>query len=514
MKAKIFLLTQACLIPLGLLAQNNADYNPDYNGDGFIGVDDILGALSFYNTSWDSPNDDDWICGDSLEYLGYFYSTVLIDNRCWFAENLRNEGYSNGDPIPAELSDDEWNATISGAVAVHGEGETSCTSYSQGFDACNSELALSEYGRLYNWYAVIDDRGLCPSNWHVPSDIEWTVLVNFLGGDELAGGQMKSATGWSEDGNGTNLSGFSGLPGGFRISNFSNYAGYWWSSSSDDSNAWYRSLVSTGDQVNRGEFNQKNGFSVRCIENTAENMGCTDVEGCNYDELAVFDDGSCEYDSCVEVPCGSPLHYNGYDYATVLIGEQCWLAENLRTDHYRDGEPIEANLSNGEWANSRSGATAVYGEGSGACDNNSLDGNACDENWSIQEFGRLYNWHAVNDVRGLCPSGWHVPDNDDWSVLFDELGGVGTAADPLKAVYSWQAGGVGNNSSGFSALPGGGRGTTGVFYGNAYYGHWWSSDELGEEAAHYRLHALSDDIDYLVGALNSGFSVRCVQDSE
>ncbi len=123
---------------------------------------------------------------------------------------------------------------------------------------------------MYNWYAVDDVRGLCPSGWHVPTDGEWTVMTDVLGGEIVAGGQMKTTYGWYNDGNGTNSSGFSGLPGGSR--NYNNgyfYSagndGDWWSSSPVGSIAWYRNLYTTNENVYRSYSVQRHGFSVRCV---------------------------------------------------------------------------------------------------------------------------------------------------------------------------------------------------------------------------------------------------------
>jgi uncharacterized protein (TIGR02145 family) len=133
---------------------------------------------------------------------------------------------------------------------------------------------LNEYGRLYNWYAVDDARGLCPSGWHVPTDGEWTVVTEFLGGQSVAAGHMKTTDGWSNGGNGTNSSNFSGLPGGLRHDNngffyLAGNNGYWWSSSTIDiagnTYAWFRALVNDREDVYRNRYNQRYGFSVRCV---------------------------------------------------------------------------------------------------------------------------------------------------------------------------------------------------------------------------------------------------------
>ena len=231
----------------------------------------VLQGLSPGTTN-ELPNELPFTCGDPILYQGYDYATVLIGDQCWFAENLRNENYANGDAIPAGLSDSEWENTTSGAVAVYGE-DAGCDDYSPDIDACDPAQSLNEYGRLYNWYAVDDARGLCPSGWHVPTDEEWTVMTAFLGGEFVAGGQMKTVYGWYNFGGGTNSSGFSGLPGGDRSSN-GNFigagsGGFWWTSSPNGSFAWGRFLEPVEDTVYRlNGFTQPYGFSVRCIQDT------------------------------------------------------------------------------------------------------------------------------------------------------------------------------------------------------------------------------------------------------
>ena len=204
-------------------------------------------------------------CGDPVSYQGYDYATVLIGEQCWFAENLRSENYENGDAIPSGLSAYEWFSTTFGATTVFYE------------DASNLETF---HGRLYNWYAVDDARGLCPSGWHVPTDGEWATMEIALGMSELEanstgyrgtdqGTQMKTTYGWNNDWNGTNSSGFSGLPGGYRYDDGYFYGelstGLWWSCSPSGSAAWSRGLSWFRENVQRDSDDPRNGFSVRCV---------------------------------------------------------------------------------------------------------------------------------------------------------------------------------------------------------------------------------------------------------
>ena len=211
----------------------------------------VMQALSPGTTN-ELPSEPPFSCGDPVSYQGYDYATVLIGEQCWFAENLRSENYENGDAIPSNLSDNDWGSW-SGAVAVYNE------------DASN----LETYGRLYNWMAVDDARGLCPSGWYVPSDGDWTVLTDHLGGESLASHQMKTTYGWCNDSNGSNSSGFSGLPGGVRVVPgyfvLAGTSGGWWSSSLYGGTAWIRSMDCYSDYVHRDSADPRDGLSIRCV---------------------------------------------------------------------------------------------------------------------------------------------------------------------------------------------------------------------------------------------------------
>ena len=216
-------------------------------------------------------------CSGTVRFDGYDYRIVEIGSQCWFAENLRSVHYANGDAIPGNLNDAEWTSTSSGAQTVYGEGSSTV------YNGSDDEVAnLETYGRLYNWYAVDDSRGLCPSGWHVPTDGECMSLEMELGMSSSAaanigyrgtdqGAQLKASAADSPSWNGTNTSGFSALPGGLRNGyngDFSNegYGGYWWSASPyGPSYAWNRKLYSGSDDVDRYYNLHRYGFSVRCL---------------------------------------------------------------------------------------------------------------------------------------------------------------------------------------------------------------------------------------------------------
>ena len=241
----------------------------DSNFDGCVQLNDLLDLLSAFGDCGDEESV--WQCGEPLGYQGYDYATVQIGEQCWFAENLRAENYNNGDEILSSLSDGTWFSTTLGATAVYGEGTSDCSASSPDGDACNEVWSLSAYGRYYNWFATIDERGLCPTGWHVPTDAEWTMLTEQLGGLSVAGAKMKTIYGWDNGGNGSNSSGLSCLPSGYRdIQGFYGSAGIdgtWWTSTSDGSNAWSRYLNLNVDDVFRSSTQTRYAVSVRCIKN-------------------------------------------------------------------------------------------------------------------------------------------------------------------------------------------------------------------------------------------------------
>jgi uncharacterized protein (TIGR02145 family) len=191
------------------------------------------------------------------------FRTVKIGNQEWMAENLNTATFRNGDLIPEARTRAEWQlATINRQpVWCH-----------YGNDPANGE----KYGKLYNWYAVVDPRGLAPEGWHIPADDEWTQLIEFLGGEKVAGAKLKSKVCWAENSSGTNESRFSAHPGGaladdgYRGS--IGYLGVWWSSTADTSfyydqtaYAWYRYLYFSKNEIIRYAHSKGNGFSVRCL---------------------------------------------------------------------------------------------------------------------------------------------------------------------------------------------------------------------------------------------------------
>lgn len=196
----------------------------------------------------------------------YEEQAIRIKNQIWMASNLNIDTFQNGDLILEAKTAEEWNRAASEKVAAWCYYDN---------DAQNG----SAYGRMYNWYAVNDPRGIAPAGWHVPSDTEWNQLINNIGSLK-AGSKLKSTQGWKQGCNGTNESSFSGLPGGYRTGETSmtskdfSYAGTyssWWASAKhDNSNAYCFTLSCEEaceiiDQYNGTWMGA--GCYVRCIKN-------------------------------------------------------------------------------------------------------------------------------------------------------------------------------------------------------------------------------------------------------
>lgn len=170
--------------------------------------------------------------------------TILIGSQVWTTKNLRVFKFRNGDPIPIIQDNEEWSKLESPAMCINPDN--------------------GEY--YYNWYAVSDPRGLAPTGFHVPSDEEWQTLTKALGGDDVAGGLMKSLKKW--DGAGV-FKGFDAIPSEYRMFNgkfINEHGGYWWTSTPNGSRARLRSLYSGYSNVDHYDAPFQNGFSVRLIK--------------------------------------------------------------------------------------------------------------------------------------------------------------------------------------------------------------------------------------------------------
>jgi len=188
---------------------------------------------------------------------GNEYNTIKIGTQIWTVENLKTTKYRNGDAIPIVSSDDEWKNLTTGA----------CCNYK------NDENNVEKVGRLYNWYAVNDKRNLAPVGWRVATDTDWSILINYLGGEKIAGDKLKAI-----NAGGNNSSGFTALMGGNRHFdgpyNYKDSHGFWWcGSNGEKESAWTRSLYYLYGYYKYGDVNrsnsygyERNGLSIRCVK--------------------------------------------------------------------------------------------------------------------------------------------------------------------------------------------------------------------------------------------------------
>lgn len=205
-----------------------------------------------------------------------------------------------------------------------------------------------------------------------------------------------------------------------------------------------------------------------------------------------------------------PVDADGYVYNTVTIGTQVWMAENLKTTKYNDGTAIPNLTDNSSWGNTTSGAW---------CDYNNTSSNSV-------TYGKLYNWYAVdnnasskaasNGGKNICPAGWHVPSDADWTTLTDYLGGMSVAAGKLTeaGTIHWTFDyASATNSSSFTALPGGYRKYDGWgFESFGYEGYWWTSSANSGDGVFRRLTHYYNNAETSEGINSFGYSVRCLKD--
>jgi uncharacterized protein (TIGR02145 family) len=190
-----------------------------------------------------------------LDADGNAYTSVVIGTQEWLSQNLKTSKYCNGDPLVTDLISISWQSSSVGAWAYY-----------------NDDPTMNDtFGKLYNFYAVTDTRGVCPCGWHVPTTIEWNTLSDFLGGPAVSGGVLKSTTNWNTPNVGaTNASGFGAQGGGYRFSNGTygqqNVYGYFWTKNTFGSNGVYRRFYFDSAAIQSVDYSKRGGFSVRCLK--------------------------------------------------------------------------------------------------------------------------------------------------------------------------------------------------------------------------------------------------------
>ena len=421
------------------------------DGTGYAPFTSLMSTLvqftNYYAKSY-ATNAKGTSYGQEINFLGGV-TDVQIGNQIWMVENLDVIKYRNGDAIPQVTDPTAWAALTTGAWCWY----------------ANSSANGLVYGKLYNWYAVNDSRGLAPIGYYIPTSTEFIVLTSSLGGESLAGGKIKSTgnltTGdglWTNPNTGaTNESGFTALPSGERYSGSFLEIGSlatWWTSTSVNTlfanrvQIWNYS-IDMGFPTTR---TKDVGMSVRLLK---------------------------EY---------------------VVIGTQKWTNRNLNVSTYRNGDAIPQVTDLTAWAALTTGAWCYY--------NNDPTTEAT--------YGKFYNWYAVNDSRGLAPLGYHIPSNTEWNTLTTYLGGSGIAGGKIKetGLSHWLTPNTeATNESAFTALPTGYRYFDGVSYNIGKYSYFWSSFELDTTDA-FAITSSFDSSSMLNSSSDkkNGFSVRLIKD--
>jgi uncharacterized protein (TIGR02145 family) len=394
----------------------------------------------------------------------------------------------------------------------------------------------NKYGRLYDWNEAVT---VCPDGWYLPDRDDWEDLIKHTGGYSEAAKKLKAKSGWNKR-NGTDDFGFSALPGGYfhHSGGFgrAGYQGYWWTSTKRGK-VYDRVMYDDEDFVQeRDDGSGYFDYSVRCVQGspapqekpqTKKNEGddsvslsskTTQIKMNNNSDPDTLpppkaadpkkrwwqfwrvtpkkpqtkinvDTGDGSYPLPQETPQPKTIAINGSGtftderdgkiYKTVTIGGQTWMAENLNYET--------------PW-----GKSWCYADIRPNCD---------------KYYGRLYDW---NTARRACPSGWHLPSNQEWEELVATAGSP--AATSLKAKALWEKGGIGNDKYGFSALPGGYRYNIDSGYHDAgKFGYWWTftvTDTYKSNDLAYGRYINYDN--GVVAAFDNyksnGFSVRCVKD--
>ena len=549
-------------LSLNAVGQTNPNYNPDYDADGFISVNDVLGVLSTFGDTWDSG---DVIMGCTYPAsVEYNPSANVDDGSCTFPVDCA--GVLNGTSVNDECGVcDGDNSSCVGCDGVANSGlviddcgvcdgdNTSCA----GCDGVpNSGLLYDECGVCGGsgiQEGVYDCDGNCVGGGTLYQfDIEdeygdgmccdygegsYSITVD---GVEVASGSEFGASAshtfcadaaacvqltfveddypedqsWSFSADGVELAGGAGLDGSSATYNFgvcvegctdTTACNYDDTANGDDGSCEYIDecgVCGGGNSTCLDECGIPNGDNSTCTDDcgvvNGDNSSCADCAGVANGTSVLDDCGTCDADASNDcVPCGGLVSHEGYDYSIVQIGNQCWFAENCR---YLPIVSDQSFSSTTEPHYSVNGYTGTDVTAAQATDN-------------YETYGVLYNWPAVM-TEGICPTGWHIPSNEEFTELTDFLGGESIAGGKMKeAGYDhWNSPNTGaTNSSGWTGLPGGYR-WSGGFYSLGDDGYWWSASEAVPYSWGRRL---NNSIDYVI-RLNynrgSGFSARCVRD--
>jgi uncharacterized protein (TIGR02145 family) len=488
---------------------------------------------------------------------GNYYNIVTIGTQTWMAENLKTTKYNDNTPIPLVTDPTAWaNLTTPGYCWYNNDATTYKVTY----------------GALYNWFTVNTGK-LCPTGWHVPTDGEWSILSIYLGGESVAGGPLKETgtTHWNSPNTGaTNVTGFTGLPGGYRYYTNGVFAGiglhgnFWSATETDATYAYYRDLQYNFNSLYRALPAKVHGLYVRCVmdmqptvtttaatnilQTTATSGGNVTSDGgaavtargvCwNSSGTPTTDDskttdgsGTGTFTSSLTGLASSTTYYIRA-YATNSVGT-AYGNEVSFTTSWACGDPITDSRDSKTYNTVQIGTqcwlkqnlnigTRIDGVVSQT--NNSIIEKHCYNNIedSCTVYGGLYQWDEMmqfvttEGAQGICPSGYHIPAATEWNVLRDYLGGESVAGGKMKEVGTryWESPNTGaSNSSGFSAR---GAGTYRPYSSDYFYllrqmGIFWTSTRSGGYVRRDTDKNSAGLWPYTCEQYHS-FSVRCIKD--
>ena len=453
-------------------------------------VDNVYGSDMETKTNYITVNATGGVpCPDipTVNYGGQVYNTVLIGSQCWLKESL-NIG-----------------TKIDGSQNMQDNSLIEKYCFDDDEDNCDVYGGMYQWNEMMQYTTIPGYQGICPNGWHIPTDEEWKQLEGEVDSqydypdpewDQFnewrgfdAGKNLKSTSGWYNNGNGSDLYGFSALPGGERRENgvFQGltFFNQFWTSDLNEvpgySYAYWRDVSYDSDGIQRYSYSKNKGLYVRCLKN----------------EEPIIQ-------HCPGIPT---IEYGGQVYNTVQIGDQCWLKENLNIGVMIPGGQ---NMENNE-------AIEKY------CFGN--DESSCDIYGGLYQWNEIMQYTTQEETQGICPDGWHIPTDEEWKQLEGEVDSQFDYPDPewdnydergsdvgyhLKSISGWWVE-SGSNQSGFTALPGGIY--EGGFNSELYSAYYWSSTEMYEIPSWVR--ALDNDSpkSSRIGKdkLN-GIAVRCLKD--
>lgn len=388
---------------------------------------------------------------------------IQVGKFTWSAQNLNVSTFRNGDTIYHASDKNDW-------IQAGNNRKPAWCYYNN--DPANG----LKYGKLYNWFAVTDARGLAPEGWHIPDYEEWNTLKEQLClHSDSSGISLKSVDRWKTNSQSIDPLGFQGLPGGTRTSgNFyleGQLAAWWTASDTTNEHAWNINVSSIDNEVNKGLLWKGDGLSIRCVKTNNFH---------SQSEPAMNEQDSNEIG--------------------IILGSQIWMAKNLNIETFQNGDTIPQARTNQEWEIAGKNKKPVW------CYYNNASENG-------EKYGKLYNWFAVNDPRGLAPKGWRVATSTDWNRLSQYCGGDKIAGNHLKSNSYWQKSLEGAILNGFNALPAGNRNPDGSFDKIGKFSIWWTASEQDENSAVYRSIGAFDETSLFRFSYNkmAGFSVRCVK---